>query len=316
MRDPNLPADLRIDMAKSAAPFVHTRRKERTLNLQKPSIVGSPPASLSGAKRAGLTLRHSRPASYSSTGKMDEGLNGGKVAGGDDLSPLDYLLTVMNDAGAMPELQIKAARIAAPYLHSPPPPDKMEIVIEDPYGFDFDPAVARALRDAELKVEVMYATRHLRPGEDHNQKEREVRDRIHELIGMLPKRHPPGYTRLQAMADRKRIDELHDLRWSQHKLSKEDDAEEAHLNARFQIHWMTYAATPEARGRKRIDELRGHAPLSDAERHELEELLKLYPPLPKPPENRVKRAMLDYIEKSKREAAQRLAERQEQRQAR
>jgi hypothetical protein len=249
---------------------------------------------------------------------MDEGLNGGKVAGGDDLSPLDYLLSVMNDAGAMPELRIKAARIAAPYLHSPPPPDKMEIVIEDPYGFDFDPAVARALRDAELKVEVMYATRHLRPGDHvrHAEEEREVDLRIAELAKMLPKRHPPGYTRLQAMADRKRIDELHDLRRSQHKLSKEDDAEEAHLNARFQIHWMTYAATSEARGRKRIDELRGQAVLSDAERHELDELLNLYPPLPEPPEDRVERAMLDYIEKCDREEAQRLAERKAQRQAR
>jgi hypothetical protein len=51
---------------------------------------------------------------------MDEELNGRKVVGEDELSPLDYLLSVMDDAGAMPELRIKAAQIAAPYLHSPP----------------------------------------------------------------------------------------------------------------------------------------------------------------------------------------------------
>ena len=194
----------------------------------------------------------------------------------------------------------------------------MEIVIEDPYGFDFDPAVARALRDDQVKLEVMYATRHLRPGDhvQHAKEEGEVRVRIRELAKMLPKRHPPGYTRLQAMTDLKRINELRDLRWSRHKLSKEDDAEWAHLNARFQIHWVTYASTPEARGRKRVDELRGLATLSDAERHELDELLKLYPDLPKPPENPVTRAMLDYIEKCDRENAKRQAERQAQREAR
>jgi hypothetical protein len=118
------------------------------------------------------------------------------------------------------------------------------------------------------------------------------------------------------MTDWKRINELRDLRWSRHKLSKEDDAEWAHLNARFEIHYMTYASTPEARGRKRVDELRGQATLSDAERHELDELLKLYPPLPQPLEDRVRRAMLDYIEKSHREDAKRQAERQAQREAR
>ena len=43
MRDPNLPADLRVDMAKSAAPFVHTRRKERLYSLQKSptAVVGT-----------------------------------------------------------------------------------------------------------------------------------------------------------------------------------------------------------------------------------------------------------------------------------
>lgn len=217
----------------------------------------------------------------------------------------------MDDASAMPELRIKAAQIAAPYLHSPPQPGKMEIVIEDPYGFDFDPAVARALRDGWRKLEVMYATRHLRPGDhvQHAKEEREVELRVAELAKMLPKRHPPGYTRLQALTDRKRIDELHDLRRSGHKLSKEEDAEEAHLNARFEIHFMTYAGTPEARGRNRVDELKGHAALSDAERHELDELLKLYPALPEPPEDRVERAMLDYIEKSDREEAQRNAAR-------
>ena len=42
------------------------------------------------------------------------------------------------------------------------------------------------------------------------------------------------------------------------------------------------------------------ASLSDAEQHELDELLKLCPDLPEPPEEPVTRAMLDYIEKCDR----------------
>jgi hypothetical protein len=102
---------------------------------------------------------------------MEGRLNGKEAADGTDLSPLDYLLSVMHDADAKPKLRFKAARIAAPYLHSPPQPGKMEIVIEDPYGFDFDPALARELRDDERKLEVMQADSfQLRPtgGHDRN----------------------------------------------------------------------------------------------------------------------------------------------------
>jgi hypothetical protein len=60
---------------------------------------------------------------------------------------------------------------------------------------------------------------------------------------------------------------------------------------------------------KSAPELRRQAALSNAEQHELDEWLKLYPDLPKPPENPVTRAMLDYIEKCDREETEYMAAR-------
>jgi len=245
---------------------------------------------------------------------MDGELNGRGVAGEDELSPLDYLLSVMDDAGAMPELRIKAAQIAAPYLHSPPQPGKMQIVIEDPYGFDFDPALARELRDNEAKLEVMFRTQHMRPGEDHAQKEHEVMLRIAELKKMLPE-CPAGYRWPDANKDMRWLRELDNMRKMRHKLNKEEHAEEAHLTARVATFEKFYNASPEGRGRERISELRSRQAfrqtLSEAERQELEELRKLYPDPPHVPD-RVERAMLDYIEKCDREEAQRAAARRAQ----
>lgn len=294
MRDPNLPAELRVDMAKSAAPFVHTRRKDQRLE-QLRTFRGH---------RGGLTQRRFGAPTHSGVEKIEGELNGTAVAGRADLSPLDYLLSVMNDADAKPKLRIKAARIAAPFLHAHPQPAK-GIVIVDPFGFEFDPALARELRDEQVdyKYKMLvseFLTFYGSP------RQRELEARIDELTKMLPKRCPPGYTLLHARDDWKRVSDFFDTRRTR-KLTKEEDAEEAHLNARLAIHYLTYAASPEALGRKRVDELRRRATLSDAERHELDELVKLYSDLPKPPENPVTRAMRDYIEKSHREGAQRMA---------
>ncbi len=146
MRSPNLPADLRIDMAKSAAPLVHVRRRDKTVGLSKPTL--ERPASIPpwwvGPR---VTFRLSSVPSKSSAQKMDAKLNATEPEGAADLSPLDYLLSVMTDAEAEPRLRIKAARIAAPYLHANalPHPDQMSLVIDDPFGFD--PAVSAEIRD-------------------------------------------------------------------------------------------------------------------------------------------------------------------------
>jgi hypothetical protein len=287
MRDPNLPADLRVDMAKSAAPFVHTRRKDQRLEQ------------LRRLREHGGGLTRVGAPSQSSTRKMEgELLNGTAAAGGTDSSPLDYLLSVMNDADAKPGLRIKAARNAAPYLHAQPQPAK-GIVIDDPFGFEFDPALARELRDEEVEYQFkMFVTEY--PHFEGSAGERDLAARIKELSEMLPRRCPPGYTRLHAHHDGDRISEFFEIRRTGHKLTKEEDAEEAHLIARRATHALTIDATPEGRGRNRIEELTCRADLCEAEQGELDELFKRYPDLPG---DRESRAIRDYLAKDDREEA-------------
>jgi hypothetical protein len=231
---------------------------------------------------------------------MEGELNGTAAAGEADLSPLDYLLSVMTDADAKPKLRIKAARIAAPYLHAHPQPAK-GIVIDDPFGFDFDPALARELRDARVDYGFKMLVSEY-PRFRNSPRERELAARIEELREMLPKRCPPGYTRLHAEDDWKRISEFFELRRSR-KLNKEEDAEEAHLIARSTIYGRVYAASPEGRGRKRIDELRCRGDLCEAEQGELDELVKRYQDLPESPGDKLRRALLQYLAKCEREEA-------------
>ena len=298
MRDPKLPTDLRVEMAKLAAPFVHERQKVRRFYRPNSVSAGSPRGTGS-EQGAGPALRRSSEPSYSSSRKMEGELNGTAAAGGADLSPLDYLLSVMNDADAKPQLRIKAARIAAPYFHAHPMTAK-RIVIDDPFGFNFDPELARELRDEEVNcsMKMLVTEFHTYSG---SPEAREAYARIYELKQMLPKHRPPGYTLLHARNDWDRTEEFFDVR-RERKLTKEEDAEEAHLIARVAVHSMTYAASPECRGRERIYELNCQAALSEAEQHELDELVKLYPDLPGPPDDPVKRAMLEYIEKNDPEA--------------
>jgi hypothetical protein len=54
----------------------------------------------------------------------------------------------MRDPDAPVHLRTKAARIAAPFVHSKPASRKPDLIIKDPYGFEIDPAAARELRDA------------------------------------------------------------------------------------------------------------------------------------------------------------------------
>src|SRR5215470_19983303 len=67
-----------------------------------------------------------------------------------DLSPLDFLLGVMRDPGVPPELRIKVAQAAAPFVHAKPggshPSDQSvsAIQIEGERNFIVDPGLARA----------------------------------------------------------------------------------------------------------------------------------------------------------------------------
>jgi hypothetical protein len=117
-----------------------------------------------------------------------------------DLSPVDYLLSVMNDAQAPPGLRIKAARVTAPYVHArvgQAAPD--EAAIDDPYGFTFDLAVAKALREDVIALQKI-------PSGSEDER-RAVEKRIFERQMTFPE-PPPSYTRDDFDWDRKRLEEV------------------------------------------------------------------------------------------------------------
>jgi hypothetical protein len=311
MWDPNLPADLRVEMAKSAAPFVHIRRKDQRLDRSKPRSEGSLPVSPARGHGAGLTLRRSSKPSYSGARKIERELNGTQAASGVDLSPLDYLLSVMNDPDAKPRLRIKAARIAAPYLHTHALPGEMPIVIEDPFGFECDPVVARAIRDDQWRGYQLLQERVAREktadvAEPLSPEELELRAQIAERVKTL--RCPAGYGPREAMSDRNRLHALFSKRISPppyNVLTEAEDAEEAHLKARV----AAYEASSEGQARSRIAALSWQRsprnPLSAAEQSELDELRKRYPDLPvdfdDDPLARTRPALVEALAKYKRD---------------
>ena len=75
------------------------------------------------------------------------------TASNPDISPLDFLLGVMRDPSVSPELRVKVAQAAAPFVHAKPggsrPSDRSSSAIQIEGGRDFtiDPGLAKALRD-------------------------------------------------------------------------------------------------------------------------------------------------------------------------
>ena len=180
MRDPNVPTDLRVEMAAAAAPFVHARPqappRKRTNPMDSSPIKG---------------------VANSTAQKMEEKLSAPEQCGdgGGDLSPLDFLLSVMNDPDAAPQQRMKAARIAARYKHAAVPPDKMPSA--DEYGFTISRTLAMAICDDWLALAELDVSSNAAP------RRAEIRARQAQRDEFL--HCPPGYSPDQ---DIKRWDEL------------------------------------------------------------------------------------------------------------
>jgi hypothetical protein len=212
MRDPKVPTDLRIEMATAAAPFVYATPKATFL------------------KRVGRLNVCSRDTVDITFRKMERKLTTNVSVGGGtaDLSPLVFLLGVMIDPDATTRQRIKAARVAARYEHSLAHPDEM-LVIEDPFGFSVDPAMARAIRDDRRRLEHLWALGAARPDGSNNEMDK-LRVRIHERRETL--KCPPGYTMSHVVKDESKLREFSRKGMSLEKLTPQEDAEEAHLVAR------------------------------------------------------------------------------------
>ncbi len=143
MRDANLPLEERVAAAEAALPFVHAKPKD--------------PSDQSTQRKYGAAVGSVNVTKESDTGSAAP-VEASAVAAADvdirDRSPLDFLLGLMRDAQTPHHLRLRVAHISAPYLHAKLGRRKNEIVVDDPFGFTCDPAVARALRDAKLRLAV------------------------------------------------------------------------------------------------------------------------------------------------------------------
>jgi hypothetical protein len=224
MRDVSLPIALRVDMAAAALPVFHAKpkapRRVQHAGKQTWTLFEDVDGRVGPGGDKGKIKLVAKPKPSASDG-----------APGSTISPLEFLLNVMSDPATLPELRIKAARIAAPYWHKRPttvePVIDGDSVTTDEYGFVVEQAFAKKLRDLVIKECVSFYNR------TH---ERRIRDEIDELCKLLPD-CPSGYD--QAGADADRLEEYRIQRLEQReslRLSAEQDAEEAHVIFRLRTY--------------------------------------------------------------------------------
>jgi hypothetical protein len=230
MRDPQVPLDLRIEMAATAAPFVHARP---TRNWRPDPLGGRDCVGDNGDLK--FEKLESKPPMDGSSGEAS-GQGGGENGG---LSPLDFLLGLMADPTATPRQRVKAAGVAARYKHAYAHAGGTEaptvLVVEDKFGFKVDPELARAERDDRLREAMLGATSHKRKKGSFEEKAAEqeleqIRKRRAELVARLS--FPDGYAYADLQNDLNRLAQLSSKRSSRKKLTPEEDAEEAHLAVR------------------------------------------------------------------------------------
>jgi hypothetical protein len=211
------------------------------------------------------------------------------AAANPEISPLDFLLSIMRDPDVSLELRVRVAQAAAPFLHGKPgaarsnDPTAIAKSIDGAGGFTIDPILARTIRDDCQRLNELVQKRPLSATED--QEESWLRARITETAKAIG--CPVGYGEVQARKDRSRLDHLYCRRISPPQcgggpLPEAEDAEEAQLEARFQA----YAAGPEGVARCRIRDLKlKSVGLTPAEQSELNDLQALYPPPPLDPDD-------------------------------
>ena len=136
MRNPNLELEVRVTVAEVAFPYFHAKPKQ-------PRRI-RPATTKYGAPANGVDV--TGPQSGTGMAAVKISALAPERASGAELSPLDFLLGVMRAADTPPHLRIRVAAVVARYLH-PKRATSAEIVVDDPYGFIIDPAVAWAISD-------------------------------------------------------------------------------------------------------------------------------------------------------------------------
>jgi hypothetical protein len=178
MRDPQLPLDLRIRMAASTAPLVHARPRasdrsrphpmELRAQRAKAAIRTGAESAPAGGEVKSASLGVTEKPALGDGGEKQVLAGGGKAAaslppvapaaaGNADstrLDPLDFLLGVMHDPEAAPRHRVRAAQIAARYVHNPPEAPRQ--LVQDELGFRIDQALAKAFREIAKKCDDLW----------------------------------------------------------------------------------------------------------------------------------------------------------------
>jgi hypothetical protein len=161
--------------------------------------------------------------------------------------PLDFLLGVMHDPEAIPRHRVRAARIAAHYMHQPR--ERPAHLVEDEFGFKIDPLVAKAVR--EVQALLAQAIREIESREEQKKRgqfllpypalyenKKRLDGRLREHLESIE--CPDGYGWLDLEKDEERLQRLAEQRgWSKGKLRPDDDAEQAYLMTRTEVYRRT-----------------------------------------------------------------------------
>jgi hypothetical protein len=219
------------------------------------------------------------------------------AAANPEISPLEFLLGIMKDSNVSPELRIKVAQAARPFVHAKPgtarssDPAATAKLIDGACGFTIDP-IAKALRDDYERLSELlrkrsaprkYGPLSAAEVEEESKLGERIADRARAIGG------PAGYGLKQAQKDSNRLHQLSCKRISPPScgggaLPDAEDAEETQLRARV----AAFDESPEGGARRRIRDLelqdfRGGR--SADEQNKLDNLRTLYPDLPLDPDD-------------------------------
>ena len=277
IKDRKLPADTRMAVAPKCFPAKRTRS-----GASRRSRVS---ADIRSKIEQGTAAERGSVAAF--VAAFDDPQAPALAPAGQDWNPqaLDALFGIVQDAAADPKARRKAALKIAEFLL--PKSGKKAKAVADDYGFTINPNLASEYRNIQLEVRSLakQPTRVLPAVALRIQK---LRARSDAVLRRLQCPCPTKYGNREAAKDFNRLIEF--IKWRDDKtaLTEVQDAEEAHLRARYD----TFATSPEAMARRRRSALQDaerlfkkslltgdlHAPpLSRKDQSDLELLRWLYP---------------------------------------
>jgi hypothetical protein len=300
MGDPDVALDMRVTMALKALPHLHRKLRAgetagvsvaQSLALMRYKNFSPKPQHMNGRsiathqdcemKNDGIAEYRQEPLvkSRNGTGESSASANG-RVAPREqdkyaDLMPLPFLLEVLNDAKTPANLQVKVSVATLPFTHAKQSKQEKQAVVADRYGFTIDRVLATKLRNEIARLSVFKKRRNPSPQDPKTiqRLEEKIRAKLMTLQCPCPSRYGAG----DAVNDRERTLYWGRKRRSRAKLTPNEDAEHAHVNARY---W-SYGFGAEAQARERLGLLKNKQrvhQLNLREKSCLRALTILYPP--------------------------------------